>query len=139
MAKRSGKAKSDVVIKAKGTSFRILEVGENGIRVELTSKGPVTGKYRATHWDTVDMHMNKDGTSSWQVKFMQVTDRGEMLVGIGGGTGEAPNSRGVAKLKGEGTLMTESERLSGITGGVWACEVDNYVRADTAVIAVKFR
>lgn len=139
MAKRSGKARSDVVIKAKTTTFRILEIGQSGVRAELTSKGTVTGKYRATHWDTVEMQMNQDGTSSWQVKFMQMTDRGEVLVGTGSGTGEAANSKGVAKLKGEGTHMTTSERLAGITGNGWACEVDNHVAADTAVVAVSFK
>lgn len=138
MAKRSGKPKSDIVIKAKTTSFRILEIGPSGIRAELTTKGTMTGKYRGSHWDTVDMQMNPDGTSSWQVKWMQVTDRGELLAGTGAGTGEAPNSKGVAKLKGEGTLMTESKRLSELTGGKWSCEVDNYVVADRAVIFVKF-
>jgi hypothetical protein len=139
MAKRSGKARSDVVIKAKNTSFRILEVGQNGIRAELCSKGAITGKYRGTHWDTVEMQMNQDGTSSWQVKFMQMTDKGELLVGTGGGTGEAANKKGVAKLKGEGTHMTTSERLAGLTGDGWSCEVENYVAADTAVIAVNFK
>jgi hypothetical protein len=138
MAKRSGRAKSDIVIKAKTTSFRIIDIGPGGIRAELTTKGTVTGKYRASHWDTVDMQMNPDGTSSWQVKWMQVTDRGELLAGTGGGTGEAPSSKGIAKLKGEGTLMTESKRLSELTGGKWSCEVDNYVVADRAVVFVKF-
>jgi hypothetical protein len=139
MAKRSSKARSDIVIKAKNTSFRILEIGQNGIRAELCSKGTITGKYRGTHWDTVEMQMNQDGTSSWQVKFMQMTDKGEVLVGTGGGTGEAANKKGIAKLKGEGTHMTTSERLAGLTGDRWTCEVDNYVAADTAVVAVNFK
>lgn len=77
------------MIKAKNTSFRILEIGQNGIRAELCSKGAITSKYRGTHWDTVEMQMNQDETSSWQVKFMQMTDKGEILVG----TGAAPAKR----------------------------------------------
>lgn len=139
MAKRSQKARSDIVIKAKTTSFRILEIGQTGIKAEFTSKGTVAGRYRGTHWDTVEMQMNQDGTTSWQVKLMQMTDRGELLVGTGAGTGEAPNTKGVAKLKGEGTLTTSSQRLASMTGNGWTCEVDNYVVKDTAIVAVRFR
>ena len=124
MAKRSQKARSDIVIKAKTTSFRILEIGQTGIKAEFTSKGTVAGRYRGTHWDTVEM---------------QMTDRGELLVGTGAGTGEAPNTKGVAKLKGEGTLTTSSQRLASMTGNGWTCEVDNYVVKDTAIVAVRFR
>jgi hypothetical protein len=139
MSKRSGKARSDIVIKANNTSFRILEVGQNGIRTELCNRGTITGKYRGTHWDTLETQLNQDGTSSWQVKFMQVTDKGEMLVGTGSGTGEAPDKKGIAKLMGKGTHMTVSERLGGLTGNGWICEVDNYVASGMAVIAVNFK
>lgn len=119
-------------------SSRILEIGQQGIKTEQTGKGTISGRYRGTHWDTVEVQMNPDGTSSWQVKFMQVTDKGDMLVGTGSGTGEAPNSKGIAKLKGEGTIMTQSQRLSDLNGKRWTCEVENNLATDKATVAVRF-
>src|SRR5919198_654049 len=99
----AAKSKSEIVLRVNVNSSRILEIGQNGIRTEQTGKGTITGKYRGTHWDTLEVQMNTDGTSSWQVKFIQMTDKGDMLAGTGRGTGDAPNSRGIAKMKGEGT------------------------------------
>lgn len=99
----------------------------------------MSGKYRGVHWDTVETQMNIDGTSSWRVKFIQMTDKGDMLVGEGEGTGEAPNSKGVAKLKGRGTVMTASERLAELNGKQWICEVDNNVATGFATVRVTFQ
>jgi hypothetical protein len=141
MAKRSagGNKTNGIVIKAKSTSSRILEVGPNGVKSELSNKGTITGKYRGNHWDTVEIQMNPDGTSSWQVKFIQMTVKGEMLAGTGQGTGEAPNARGIAKLKGEGTVTTGAERLAELNGKKWTCEVDNNFVTGTALIRVSFQ
>jgi hypothetical protein len=71
MAKSSKGSKNGIVIKANLESFRILEIGQSGVRSEMNDKGTITGKYSGTHWDTVESQMNADGTSSWQVKFIQ--------------------------------------------------------------------
>ncbi len=142
MAKQSAKSrskKSDILIKANATSSRILEISQNGIRIEMTNKGTITGKYRGIHWDTVEIQWNLDGTSSWEVKMIEMTDKGDMLVGTGSGTGEPPNSRGIAKLRGEGTIMTASPRLLELNGKRWVCEVDNNVLAGKAQVAVNFQ
>ena len=139
MSKRSTKGKkSDIVIKANATSSRILEISQNGIRAEMTNKGTITGKYRGVHWDTVEIQWKLDGSSSWQVKMIEMTDKGDMLVGTGSGTGEPANSRGIAKLRGEGTLMTSSPRLAELNGKRWVCEVDNNVLSGKATVAVNF-
>jgi hypothetical protein len=140
MTKRSasGNKTSGIVIRVKTTSSRILEIGQNGVKTEFSNKGAISGKYRGIHWDTVETQMNPDGTSSWHVKFIQVTNKGDMLVGEGNGTGEAPNSRGVAKLKGEGTVMTSSQRLAELNGKPWTCEVDNNIATGSAQVRVTF-
>ncbi len=53
-----------------------------------------------------------------------------MLVGTGGWTGDAPNPRGIAKMRGKGTIATAFERLSDLNGKGWTCEADNNVFAD---------
>lgn len=129
---------SDILLKVNVTSSRILEIGQTGIKTEQTGKGTIAGRYRGTHWDTLEMQMNPDGTSSWQVKFIQMTDKGDMLAGTGSGTGDAPNSRGIAKGRGEGTIMTQSQRLADLNGKKWTCEVESNLRTDKATVKVKF-
>jgi type V secretory pathway adhesin AidA len=135
MAKKS----AGVLIKAKATSMRILDIGQDGVKTEFSNKGTITGRYRGRHWDTVENTMNVDGTSSWRVRFIQMTDKGDMIVGIGEGTGAAPNSRGIAKMKGSGTLMTASPRLADLNGKTWTCEVDSKMATDSAVVRVTFQ
>ena len=135
---KSGK-KDGITIKATTTSSRITELGQTSIRTELDDKGTITGRYAGVHWDTVEIQMNMDGTSSWQVKFIQMTNKGDMLVGTGSGTGEAPDARGNAKLKGEGTIMTMSHRLADLNGKRWICEVRNNMVTGKAVISVEFQ
>jgi len=85
---RSKNKASGIIIKAKVTSSRILEIGQSGIKTEFSNKGTITGKYRGLHWDTVESQINLDGTSSWRVRFIQMVEKGEMIVGEGQGTGE---------------------------------------------------
>ena len=132
------KTKSGIQLNVSVTSSRILEIGQNGIRTEQSGKGTITGRYRGTHWDTLEVQMNPDGTSSWQVKFIHMTDKGDMLVGTGSGTGDAPNSRSIAKSRGEGTVMTQSQRLADLNGKRWTCDVESNLRTDKAVVKVKF-
>jgi hypothetical protein len=134
----AAKSKSEILLRVNVTSSRILEIGQNGIRTEQTGKGTITGKYRGTHWDTLEVQMNQDGASSWQVKFIQMTDKGDMLAGTGSGTMDAPNSRGIAKGKGDGTIMTQSQRLADLNGKRWTCEVESNLRTERAVVKVKF-
>lgn len=130
--------KSDLLIKIGVTSTKITHIGQDGMKFELTGKGTITGKYRGIQWDTVEVDAKPDGTSTWSVKFAQMTNKG-MLVGTGQGTGEAPNAKGIAKMKGEGTVWTGSPKLSEYNGKRWVCEVDNNVMADKASIAVNFQ
>ena len=135
---KSGK-KNGITIKSTTTSSRIAELGQTGIRTELDNKGTITGRYAGVHWETVEIQMNMDGTSSWQVRFIQMTNKGDMLVGTGSGTGEAPDARGNTKLKGEGTIMTMSQRLADLNGKRWTCQVGNNMVTGKAAISVEFQ
>lgn len=130
--------KAGITIKAGQTSSTILEIGQNGVRTEMNNKGTITGRYSGCHWDTVENQMNMDGTSSWQVKFIQMANKGDMLVGTGGGTGAAPDSRGNVMLTGEGTVMTMSKRLADLNGKRWTCKVRNNIVTGKAVVSVTF-
>jgi hypothetical protein len=72
--------------------MKILEMSQDGIEAEQTNEGTVAGKYSGKRWDTVELQMNRDGTSKLSVKFIQMTSKG-MVFGIGQGTSVRPSAR----------------------------------------------
>jgi hypothetical protein len=84
----------------------------------LVTEGTITGRYNGTQISTIDNSVNQDGTSSWNGKFMQMTNKGEMIVATGSGTGDPANSKGIVKIRGEGKMWTQSTRLAGFFSDV---------------------
>jgi uncharacterized protein with beta-barrel porin domain len=123
MAKASKKrtsTKYDVVIKAKATSTRIIDVNNEIVRLESNDKGQVTGKhYSGVHWDTVEATMLADGSATLTIRYLHMTKNGESITGIGTGTQTAPNKRGIAQVTGEGSMWTSAPRLLHLNGGKW--------------------
>jgi hypothetical protein len=95
MSKKSSRSapRHSVTIRSKVTLNRILEITNNSVKIEINDKGIITGRYTGTQLGTIDNTANQDGTSSWSGKFMQMTNKGEMIVATGSGTGEPPNSK----------------------------------------------
>ncbi len=125
--KKSTAKKYDMLIKAKGTSSRILEIGQGSIRMETASKGKANGKfYSGTHWDTIESTIQPDGTAQLNVKYVHMTNKGEIVVGTGTAIQQpaAANPRGIARFTGGGTMWTSSSRLSQLNGARWTCEGD---------------
>ena len=121
-AKRST-AKFDIIIKAKATTTRIVDINTEIVRLESDDKGQVTGKhYSGVHWDTVEATMLADGSATLTIRYLHMTNKGESITGIGTGTRMAPNRRGVAKVTGEGSIWTSSNGLSHLNGGRWTVE-----------------
>ena len=67
---------------------------------------------------------------------MQVTDRGEVILTTGSGTGEPPNSKGIVKIRGEGEMWTQSPRLANLNGAKWRCEGESNIKKGSTVIYV---
>ena len=67
---------------------------------------------------------------------MQMTNKGEMIVVSGSGTGEPPNSRGIVKIRGEGEMWTQSTRLANLNGAKWTCEGESNIKKGSSVIYV---
>jgi hypothetical protein len=121
--KRSSSGKYDIVIKAKATTTKIIDITNETVRLESNDKGQVRGKhYSGIHWDTVEGTMLADGTESLTIRYLHVTNKGESIVGSGTGTQSTPNQRGLAKVTGEGTMWTSAPRLSYLNGGRWKVE-----------------
>lgn len=120
-SKKRQSAKYDVVIKAKATTTRIIDINNEIVRLESNDKGQVTGKYYSgVHWDTVEATMLSDGSATLTIRYMHMTKNGESITGIGTGTHAPPNKRGIAQVTGEGTMWTSASRLSQLNGGRWA-------------------
>jgi hypothetical protein len=125
MAKASSKKRTsnkyDVIIKAKATSTRIVDINNDIVRFENNDKGQVTGKYYSgIHWDTVESTMLSDGSATLTIRYLHITKNGESITGIGTGTQVTPNKRGIAQVTGGGTMWTLAPRLSHLNGGRWA-------------------
>ena len=106
------------------------------MKIEINDEGTIIGKYKGTQISTIDNSVNQDGTSSWNGKFMQMTNKGDMIVATGSGTGESPNSKGIVKIRGEGTMWTQSTRLAYLNGAKWTSEGENNIRKGRSIIYV---
>jgi hypothetical protein len=106
------------------------------VKIEINDGDTITGRYTGTQLATIENTTNQDGSSSWSGKFMQITNKGEMIVTTGSGTGEPANSKGIVKIKGEGEMWTQSPRLANLNGAKWTCEGESNIRKGSTVIYV---
>lgn len=142
MAKKNSSAaapKYDMIIKAKGTATRILEVSETSVRIEGTEKGTVTGKYYSGyHWDTVEATMQPDGTAALVVRYLHTTNKGDSIVGTGTGVQDPANSKGIAKVRAEGRMWTSSQKLQNLNGASWKVEGEFDTIKESVIVRGKF-
>ena len=124
LTKRSSSAaKYDIIINAKATTTKIVDITNETLRIESNDKGQVRGKhYSGVHWDTVEATMLAEGGASLTIRYLHMTNKGESVMGTGTGTQAAPNRRGIARVTAEGTMWTSAPRLSNLNGGRWKVE-----------------
>ena len=79
-SKKRSTAKYDIIIKAKATTARIVDITTTEtVRVESNNKGQVTGKhYSGVHWDTVEATTLADGSATLTIRFLHITNKGEL-------------------------------------------------------------
>lgn len=138
MSKKSSRsaARHSLTIRSKVTLNRILEITNNSVKIEINEEGTITGRYTGTQLATINNTTNQDGTSSWSGKFMQMTNKGDMIVATGSGTGEPANSKGIVKIRGEGEMWTQSTKLANLNGAKWRCEGESNIKKGSTVIYV---
>ena len=138
MSKKSSSsaARHSLTIRSKVTLNRIIELTNNSVKIEINEKGTITGRYTGTQLATINNTTNQDSTSSWSGKFMQMTNKGDMIVATGSGTGEPANSKGIVKIRGEGEMWTQSTRLANLNGAKWRCEGESNIKKGSTVIYV---
>lgn len=95
----------------KSAPATIKEITPFGIRVEYNETGQLAGTYTANVNDTITTFIKNDGTFDWEVKGLQYTKEGDIIVVTGHGTGRMS---GPASSAGEGEVIfvTQSPKLS---------------------------
>jgi hypothetical protein len=82
LSNKRSSAKYDVIVKAKATSTRIVDINNEIVRLETNGKGQVTGKYYSgVHWDTVESTILSVGSATLAIKYLHVTKNGESIAG----------------------------------------------------------
>ena len=115
---------------------RILEATSNSVKIEINEEGSIAGRYTGSQLDTIENTANPDGSSTWSGKFMHMTNKGDMVVATGSGTGEPASPKGIIKIRGEGEMWTQSTRLANLNGAKWTCEGESNTRKGTSLIYV---
>jgi len=139
MSKKSSgaSARHSLIIRSKVTSSRILDITTDSLKMEMNENGTITGKYSGTQLATVEGTLNQDGTSSWNGKFMHMTNKGDMIVAVGHGTSKPSDKKGIAVISG-GVMWTRSQTLSSLNGAKWKCEGENNMIKGSTLIYVDF-
>ncbi len=95
----------------KMTSATIQEIGRQGVRGSQNSQGRMKGLYDASHLDTVDMLLKPDGTSELELRAMEMTAEGDMIIFQGRGTGRILNPT-TNRVEGTCTIQTASKKFA---------------------------
>jgi hypothetical protein len=100
--------KKDMIaeIKERTNAVVIKEFNPDGALIQYNSSGEVKGKYRANHLETADVKMKMDGTNEWELRAVEMTQEGDVIMVSGKGAGRQNN------FSGEVMYMTNSPRLS---------------------------
>src|ERR1017187_367329 len=83
--------KGDFIGEARGKSVTttIKEVSPLGVKIVTNGTAQFTGKYTASQMETVNVSMNRDGTSQFDMKAIQNTLEGDFVVIASRGSGKS--------------------------------------------------
>ncbi|MGD0643705.1 MAG: hypothetical protein ABSA75_02240 [Candidatus Bathyarchaeia archaeon] len=120
-------------LKEKTQATIIKEFAADGAMIQYNAMGEFKGKFHAIHNETVDVKVKMDGTNEWEVRAIEMTKEGDVIMISGKGTGKQEKAM-EGSFKGEVTYMTNSPRLSWLnnTKG-W---VEGVTKNDEAMIKV---
>ncbi len=98
-------------IHGKTVTTTILDISQNGIKMQINDVGQISGKLNGNHMETVTVWQKNDGTNEWETKGIEVTTEGDFLAVMGKGTGKNTSPTG-SEWTGEVTYMTQSPKLA---------------------------
>ena len=95
----------DLTISARNVSLEIVEASEEKIKIKSNCAGQVNGSlYSGSYNDTVEAVTSPDGTLALTIRYLHMTQNGELVWGAGAGKRGVPGSNGMAKLNAEGVM-----------------------------------
>jgi hypothetical protein len=122
--------KYDLTIRARNVTVEIIEASKDNVKIRSNCTGEVNGSlYSGSYYDTVEAIPVQDGTLVLIIRYLHMTQRGELVWGNGTGTRRVPDPNGMTKLNAEGIMWTSSPRLSQLNGKRWV-ESKNIVFPD---------
>ena len=123
----------DLTIRARNVTLEITEASEHNIKIKSNCAGQVNGDpYSGSYYDTAEAILLPDGTLAVIIRYVHLTQNGEVVWGSGTGTRGMPESNGMAKLNAEGTMWTSSPRLSSqLNGKRWVSEGDYNLKEES--------
>ena len=89
----------------------ILDISQNGIKMEINRTGQTKGKYHSNDTSTTTIWNKTDGTSEWESKGIQMTHAGDFIAAWGKGTGK-PTGPTSQAWEGEMHCMTQFPKLA---------------------------
>jgi len=98
-------------VRGKTVTTTIKEISPLGVSISNNSIGQLTGKYSAAQTQTVNVILNLDGSSQYEMKAIQNTMEGDFVVVTSRGSGKATGPATVA-FEGEAVFMTQSKKLA---------------------------
>lgn len=98
-------------ISEKITTVTIKEITPFGIRMEGNAVEEFAGVYNASGYSSGTMLLKTDGTVDWEIKLIQLTNEGDLIIGNGYGTGRMTGPK-TSVGEGEVVFMTQSQKLS---------------------------
>jgi len=119
MEKEKGALVGESSLKMVSTTVR--EMTPLGIKLEINQQGQFAGaKYNAIEFGTNSVYLKMDGTMEWEVKIVQTTPEGEIVVESGRGTGKNLGG-GKVRAEGEALMMSQSPKLAAVNNSkLWA-------------------
>jgi hypothetical protein len=134
------KQKHDLTIRAKNITLEIIEAFEDKVKIKSNCAGQVDGNlYSGSYNDTVEATLMPNGTLALTIKYVHMTHTGEAVWGTGTGSRGVPDTKGIAKLTGEGTMWTSAPRLSQqLNGKGWTVEGEYNVTDDSFEVIQQF-
>jgi hypothetical protein len=98
-------------VRGKSVTTTIRDISPLGVSISSNGTGQFTGKYTASHMETVNVSLNTDGSSTFDSKAIQNTLDGDFVVVTSRGIGKSTGPTTVA-FEGEAVFMTASKRLA---------------------------
>ena len=98
-------------LRGKTVTTTVKAISPFGVNLSSNGTGQFTGKYAAAQTETIAVYLNRDGSIQYEVKAIQNTMDGDMVVLTSRGHGKSAGPTSVA-LEGEVVFMTQSTKLA---------------------------